>query len=64
MTTGCSVTLLAEIEPIHWLIINQKQRLYDKVIVVRANTSKKKVMRRQSQVQPAQAINYFGSGTG
>jgi hypothetical protein len=35
-------------------------RLYDKVIVVRANTSKRKVIRRQSQVQPAQAINQFG----
>jgi hypothetical protein len=39
-------------------------RLYDKVIVVRANTSKRKVIRLQSQVQPAQAINQFGSGTG
>jgi len=63
MTTGCSVTLLAQIEPIHLQTINQNSSRRDKVIVVHANTSKK-VIRRQSQIQPVQAINQFGSGTG
>jgi len=35
-------------------------RLYDRVIVARTNTSKRKVIARQSQVQPAHAINQFG----
>ncbi|PYJ25967.1 MAG: hypothetical protein DME91_01110 [Verrucomicrobia bacterium] len=64
MTIGCSVTLLAEIQPIHWTTINQNKSACDKVIVARTRArAKEKSFRRQSQVQPAQAINQFGSGT-
>jgi len=53
MTIGCSVTLLAEIEPIHWTTINQNKSACDKVIVVRTSMSQRKVITRESQVQPA-----------
>src|SRR6266436_2958889 len=49
MITGCSVTLLAEIQPIHWIIINQNSRGRDKVIVVRTNASKRKSSRGRTR---------------
>ena len=41
--------LVTEIQPIHSPIINQNSPRRDKVIVARTNTSKRKVITRQSQ---------------
>src|SRR5207249_10885502 len=56
-TIGCSVTLLAEIGPIHWTTINQNSRLATKSLSFVRTRAKGQLITRQSPVQSVQAVN-------